>query len=162
MQLKEWRIYFIGSDLFPINGKEHHELSDEEFMTIAEQYDGVRSLKGFEGEFNTETVSTQERIRFISVPINETNDANALDPEAISQWIKTHFEIVRQIVLNIETGGYGKNHAVTLRFKHHGRVGLSNLAEEWTDEFECRHRGRNGMENLIIPLEEFLRLKQLY
>jgi len=48
MQLKEWRVYFIGADMFPINGKEHHELSDDEFMNIAEQYDGVRSLKGFE------------------------------------------------------------------------------------------------------------------
>lgn len=36
MQLKEWRIYTIGADLFPINDKEHQNLTDEEFMEIAE------------------------------------------------------------------------------------------------------------------------------
>lgn len=71
MQLKEWRIYLIGADLFPINGKEHNQLSNYEFMTIAEDEGSVSSLQGFADNFNNDYVNTESFMRIIEVSIGD-------------------------------------------------------------------------------------------
>jgi hypothetical protein len=71
MQLKEWRIYLIGADLFPIDGKEHNQLSNYEFMTIAENEGNVSSLQGFADNFNNDYVNTESFMRIIEVSLED-------------------------------------------------------------------------------------------
>jgi len=64
----EIRVYLIDTH----NIKEQHwnELTDEEFMVIAEGEGNVHSLNGFQEAFNNSDINTEiDVVRFISVPI---------------------------------------------------------------------------------------------
>jgi len=163
MQLKEWRIYLIGAELFPIDGKEHYDLTNEEFMSIAEENDGVRTLQGYANDFNSNEVSTEDFMRIIAVPVNDESYANASKPEDLDSYLETYFEIVQEIVLTIEKEKEGEGNAITRQHDEKGRGGLYELAKEWTDEFEAKYKGIEwGVEiEFHEKLEEFLDLKTI-
>jgi hypothetical protein len=65
----ETKVYGVNLDLI-LDGLEHQrlvdfELSDEEFMEIAESHGVVWSLKEFEHEYNIDDIHRQVIIRFI-------------------------------------------------------------------------------------------------
>ena len=77
--LVETRVYLVTnidsiglmSDI--LNGDKHHsELTDDEFMTLAEEDGGVYTLQGFQEAFNNGDVSSvADVIRVITVPIQQ-------------------------------------------------------------------------------------------
>jgi hypothetical protein len=65
----ETKVYGVNLDLI-LDGIEHQrlvdfELSDAEFMEIAESHGLVWSLKGFEHDHNIDDINRQVLIRFI-------------------------------------------------------------------------------------------------
>ena len=66
--MKELRVYVI--DINEIEEINLNEISDEQFMNIAEEQGIVYTLKGFETAFNRENVYTGlDYIRFIEVEV---------------------------------------------------------------------------------------------
>lgn len=66
----ETRVYVV--DTFNIGKKEWDNLTDEEFMHLAEESGNVYSVKGFQEAFNMEEVNSEiDIIRFINVPLND-------------------------------------------------------------------------------------------
>jgi len=64
----EIRVYAI--DTFNLQEQHWNELTDDEFMTLAEESGNVYTLEGFKEAFNASDVNTEiDVIRFISVPI---------------------------------------------------------------------------------------------
>jgi len=167
MQLKEWRIYLIGAELFPIDGKEHYDLTNEEFMSIAEENDGVRTLQGYANDFNSNEVSTEDFMRIIAVPVNDESYANAIDPKEIvrdNDYLETYFEVVREITQVLDSEDVNNDESenrIILEQRSKGIGRMYELAEEWTNEFQTIHKGREWDGEWFDTLEEFLRLKQL-
>lgn len=66
--MKETRVYVIDTN--EIEEMNLNEISDEQFMDIAEEQGNVYTLKGFETAFNRENVYTGlDFIRFIEVEV---------------------------------------------------------------------------------------------
>jgi len=65
----ETRVYGVNLDLI-LDGLEHQrlvdfEVSDPEFIEIAESHGLIWSLKGFESDYNSDDIHRQIIIRFI-------------------------------------------------------------------------------------------------
>lgn len=105
---KELRIYGIDSNKF--DGK-IFELSNNDFMTIAEEQGLVWSKQGFESSFNSEEVGYNVFIRFIEV------DAPSLEPKPTTpsnrEWIATFYgkddKIIKTINYSDRTEGEAKS-----------------------------------------------------
>jgi hypothetical protein len=70
----------------------------------------------------------------------------------ITSWQETHFEMVQAIVLTLETSD-----SVASRVQDaEGHGGLYELAEEWTNEFEDRHKGRAWDGEYYDEIDKFL------
>lgn len=68
LQKSETRVYVI--DTFNTVVKNWNEITDEEFMTLAEESGNVYTLEGFKEAFNNSDINTEiDVLRFISVPI---------------------------------------------------------------------------------------------
>ena len=70
--MKEIRVYVVNADLY--EGEDLiQELSNEEFIALAEEQGTVYSLKGFENAYNDDCVDTINTfIRFIKVESEES------------------------------------------------------------------------------------------
>ena len=70
--MKEIRVYVVNCGLY--DGEEFiSEMTNEQFMAIAEEQGGVYSLKGFERDYNDEYIgSAFTFIRFIEVECAES------------------------------------------------------------------------------------------
>jgi hypothetical protein len=66
----EYRIYAIDLTEWETSDLSIVDLTDEEFIKIAEQQGRVYTLKGFESEFNNENISDQWYIRIIKIQSN--------------------------------------------------------------------------------------------
>lgn len=64
---KEWLVYILSIENPILDNKHHTEISDEEFIELAEEEGNVYSLKGFEQAFNRENISDQDIIRILYV-----------------------------------------------------------------------------------------------
>lgn len=65
-QQSETRVYVI--DTFNVRERNWNDLTDEEFIGIAENWGRVYSLKGFQEAFNSQDINTEiDVIRFINV-----------------------------------------------------------------------------------------------
>lgn len=67
-QKVEIRIYVV--DVHSIVNKHHSKLTDEEFMSLAEEQGNIHTLKSFQKDFNIGKYETHYVIRFINVPIS--------------------------------------------------------------------------------------------
>lgn len=66
----EYRIYAIDPIEWEASDVLIVDLTDEEFIKIAEEQGRVYTLKGFESEFNNENISDQWYIRIIKIQSN--------------------------------------------------------------------------------------------
>ena len=67
-QQSETRVYVI--DTFNLETRDWNKLTDDEFISIAEEEGNVYTLEGFTEAFNLADVNGEiDKIRFISVPI---------------------------------------------------------------------------------------------
>ena len=66
----EYRIYAIDPIEWEASDVLIVDLTDEEFIKIAEEQGRVYTLKGFELEFNNENISDQWYIRIIKIQLN--------------------------------------------------------------------------------------------
>lgn len=65
----ETRVYVI--DTFNVRERDWNTLTDEEFITLAEEDGNIYTLKSFQEAFNSQDVNTEiDIIRFINVEIN--------------------------------------------------------------------------------------------
>ncbi len=65
----EIRVYAI--DTFNLEERHWNDLTDDEFMTLAEEQGNIYTLQGFQEAFNSQDINTEiDAIRFISVPIH--------------------------------------------------------------------------------------------
>ena len=65
-QQSETRVYVI--DTFNVRGINWNDLTDEEFMNLAEEDGNVYTLQGFQEAFNSQDINTEiDVIRFINV-----------------------------------------------------------------------------------------------
>ena len=65
----EIRVYVI--DIFTLEEQYWNDLTDDEFMTLAEEQGNIYTLQGFQEAFNSQDINTEiDAIRFISVPIH--------------------------------------------------------------------------------------------
>jgi len=68
LQKVETRVYVV--DTHSLFSKPHWELSEEKFMSLAEEQGTVYTLEGFQKDFNIGSISeTTSVIRFINVTI---------------------------------------------------------------------------------------------
>lgn len=64
--MSETRVYVI--DTFNVRGRNWNDLTDEEFITLAEQDGNIYTLEGFQEAFNVQDINTEiDVIRFINV-----------------------------------------------------------------------------------------------
>lgn len=66
-QQSETRVYVV--DTHSIINNHHSNLSDEEFMSMAEVQGTVHTLEGFQKEYNIGTYEVHYVIRFITIPL---------------------------------------------------------------------------------------------
>ena len=65
-QQSETRVYVI--DTFNVRGINWNDLTDEEFINLAEEDGNVYTLQGFQEAFNSQDINTEiDVIRFINV-----------------------------------------------------------------------------------------------
>lgn len=64
----ETRVYV--ADVHAIVNKHHSDLTDEEFMDLAEEQGTVYTLEGFQKDYNIGKYEVHYVIRFINVPLN--------------------------------------------------------------------------------------------
>jgi hypothetical protein len=70
-QQTETRVYVIeAQQSLRFNEKIYTTLTDEEFMSIAEENGTVYSVQVFQQAFNDEDFNSDQVIRFINVPLN--------------------------------------------------------------------------------------------
>lgn len=71
-------------------------------------------------------------------------------PNGFTSWMETHHEVVEFVTLNADEG--------ELRRRRHlqGTGGIYELAEEWTDEFEKLHEGRQWDGEFYDEIQKFL------
>lgn len=81
MQHREWRVYLVPAEKFTEEAEQHFELTDDAFMSMAEQQGTVYSIKTFANYFNEERINSESFIRIIAVPCEE-QFANASEPES--------------------------------------------------------------------------------
>lgn len=74
-----------------------------------------------------------------------------------TSWQETHFEIVDFITFIRKADKLTGE--VKKRQEQQGTGGLYELAEEWTDEFEELHKGREWDGDFFDEIEEFCDLK---
>lgn len=64
----ETRVYVIDS--FNVSGRDWDDLTNDEFISLAEEEGNIYSLEGFQEAFNSQDVSTEsDVIRFINVKV---------------------------------------------------------------------------------------------
>jgi hypothetical protein len=77
-------------------------------------------------------------------------------PNGFTSWQETHYEIVYQIAAsfyrNPDRESYGEIKAV---HDATGTGGLYELAEQWTNEFETKNKGREWDGEFFDEIEEF-------
>lgn len=68
MKKFETRVYVLEVD--ELGDKHHSELTDDEFMSLAEEQGRVYSINGFQEAFNLEEINSSiDIIRIIDVPL---------------------------------------------------------------------------------------------
>lgn len=68
LQQSETRVYVI--DTFNIGERNWKSLTDEEFITLAEEEGNIYTLEGFQEAFNSQDINTEiDVVRFINMPI---------------------------------------------------------------------------------------------
>jgi hypothetical protein len=77
-----------------------------------------------------------------------------------TDYLETYFEVVEFITITMleedDDGG-----AIWLRHNEQGRGGLYELAEEWTDEFEKAHEGREWDGEWLEVIWDFCEQKNI-
>lgn len=79
-------------------------------------------------------------------------------PNGFKSWCETHHEVVSYIStqLNMATG---EDTEINQTHFLQGTGGMYEIAEEWTDEFETLHQGREWDGDFFDTIEEFVQNK---
>ena len=143
--MKEIRVYVVNCDLY--DGEEYiPEMTNEQFMVIAEDQGGVYSLKGFERDYNEEYIgSASTFIRFIEVECAESIN--------FEEWN------IPSVKLN-EQSEEGK----TMETKEFAREQLDVLADMVLAEMGRLREFSNGRSEVVRESlsDEIVRLHTLY
>jgi hypothetical protein len=78
-------------------------------------------------------------------------------PNGFISWMETHHEIVVFIAGRLSADE--DDCEIWYRMNEQGTGGIYELAEDWTDEFEIKHKGHVWDEGYFDTIEEFCRIK---
>lgn len=83
---------------------------------------------------------------------------NKLFPNGFESWIETHYEVV-QFINSQEEGFVALGTLIERRRDERGLGGMYELAEEWTDAFETKYKGKIWNGDFLDTIDDFLTTK---
>lgn len=107
-------------------------------------------LYGTEEEFYND----RDELKFILKQEMPTTPQEKVFPNGFKNWVETHHEMVSFITLQLHNDP-DSDDVISERYEQQGIGGMYELAEEWTDAFEEKYKGKEWDGEYFDTISEF-------